>query len=406
MKGNDRDTNISKSELKRANLMSHYFKKAYEKDARVVYVNSFVPCEIFWALDFIPFNLGTIGGILSQGKASTKFINTAQQNHYSSDLCSTSRCIVGAALANALPTPDFVVITSAPCDVGSNIYYFLGQHYKKEWFLLDVPYYFSDETVTHLENQVKNMIVSIENSFNIKLDPEKLKTVIHYSNEASTYLEKISELTKMIPSPLSASESMEIASSLHLMGTREMAEICKERYEEINRKTQDKNNQDKKTGDRRKPRKPRILWHGLRPYYTDDIFHHLENKCQLEIISEINLNWGSSFHLNMIDPEKPYQSLAEKLTGMIGSFSSNSPYAGQHISSSMKEYSLDGVISFNSRGCRHMLGIHQVLRDTANKNDLPYLEIDGDYIDDRDFSFEQIKTRIDAFAELLHGRIK
>ena len=53
-----------------------------------------------------------------------------------------------------------------------------------------------------------------------------------------------------------------------------------------------------------------------------------------------------------------------------------------------------------------MLSVHQVLRDVISRNDRPFLEIDGDYIDDRDYSFEQIKTRLDAFSEVLYGRIQ
>jgi benzoyl-CoA reductase/2-hydroxyglutaryl-CoA dehydratase subunit BcrC/BadD/HgdB len=397
MKANEHERNRSRSELKRANLISYYFKKAYETGSKVVYVNSFMPCEIFWALGFVPFNLGAIGGILSQGKASAKFINAAQQAHYSSDLCSTSRCILGAALINALPTPDFITITSAPCDVGSNIYYTLSQIYKKNWFLLDIPGQYNDQSITYLENQIKNMTAIIEQTFNIKLDLEKLTAAIDNSDETLAYLGKINELAKQVPSPLSAAESMEIGSSLHLLGSKDMAEIMKERYEEIRQPVQEKNPH--------RHRKPRVLWHGLRPFYSSEIFLHLENKCGVEIISEINVNGSSPYDFQAINPGEPFKSLAKMLMGFIGSFSLDSQTIDQQILYLKKEYTIDGIISFYSRGCRHMLSFHQVIRDIARKNGLPCLDIDGDYIDDRDYSFEQIKTRIDAFAELLHEKI-
>ncbi len=399
MKESDKNkVKASQSGVKRVNLTAHYFKKAYENDSKVIYVNSFMPTEIFWALDLIPFNLGAIGGILSQGKAARKFINVAQQNHYSNDLCSTSRCLLGAAFVNALPSPDFLGITSAPCDVGTNIYYFLSQFYEKEWFLLDIPCYSHEESISYLANQVKSMVTVIEKTLNVKLEPEKLKNAINYSNEAAVYLQKTNELAKRIPSPLSAAESMEIASSLHLLGSKDMVDVCKERYEEIDKKIQDK----KTDGNR----KPRIIWHGLRPFYSSEIFQHLENNCQVEIISEININMGSSFALNILNPDEPYQGLAKKMIMMIEGVSLNNHLTvSSEIVEKMKEYSIDGMISFYSRGCRHMSSIHQVIRDTTSKNNLPCLDIDGDYIDDRDYSFEQIKTRIDAFAELLHGKI-
>lgn len=391
---------VSKAELKRANLNSYYFKKAYDNDSKVVYVNSFMPSEIFLALGLIPFNLGTIGGILAQGKASTKLINLAQQNHYSSDLCSTSRCILGAALKNALPTPDFLVITSGPCDVGSHIYHILSQLYEKKWFLLDVPLYYDDqeEAIAYLESQIKNMVTVMEEALDLKLEPEIFKTAIAYSNEAALYIQKTNEFARMVPSPLSAMETMEFVSSSHLLGSKEMTEMCKERYEEIKKQTQDK----KYNGDR----KPRILWHGLRPFYTDEIFEHLENNCKVEIISEMDVYGIFYCGWEFLNPDEPFRSLAKRMILLTGNYSSISQHFIRQISGKMKEYSIDGVIAYNSRGCRHMLSVNQVLRDIISSNNRPYLEIDGDYIDDRDYSFEQIKTRIDAFAELLYGRIK
>ena len=397
MKTDEPGRNRSRSELKRANLVSAYFKKAYEPGSKVVYVNSFMPCEIFWALGFVPFNLGAIGGILSQGKASAKFINLAQQSHYPGDLCSTSRCILGAALANALPTPDFITLTSAPCDVGSHIYYTLSQIYKKNWFLLDIPGQYDDQAAAYLEKQIKALVTRIEQTFAVQLDPGKLTTAIAYANEALEYLGKINELARQVPSPLSADESMEIASSLHLLGSRELAEVLKERYEEIPPPVQDKK--------LHRRRKPRILWHGLRPFYSSEIFHHLENRCGVEVISEINVNGSSSYLLPAIDPGDPFKSLAQRMIILIGGISLNSQAIDPQLLYLKKEYGIDGVISFYSRGCRHMLSIHHMLRDIAGKHDLPCLDIDGDYIDDRDYSFAQIKTRIDAFAELLYEKI-
>lgn len=391
---------VSKAELKRANLNSYYFRKAYDNGAKVVHVNSFVPSEILLALGLTPFNLGNIGGILAQGKASKKMINLAQQNHYSSDLCSTSRCILGAALINALPTPDFLAFTSLPCDVGSHIYFTLSQLYGSKWFLLDVPLYYDDEeeAIAYLENQIRNLVILMEDALDLKLDPEMLKTAITYSNEASLYAQKTNELARMIPSPLSAMETMEFASAAHLLGSKEMAEMCKERYEEIKGNIRNARFEGN--------RKPRILWHGLRPYYTDEIFDHLEDKCKVEVISELDVYGVFYCGWEFLDPEQPFRSLAKRMLLLQGSFSSINEQFIRQISGRLDEYSIDGVIAYNSRGCRHMLSVSQVFRDIFNNNDRPYLEIDGDYIDDRDYSFEQIKTRIDAFAELLYGRLQ
>lgn len=393
------NTTASKADLKRSNLTSHYFRKAYDRDSKVVYINSFIPSEIFHAMGVVPFNLGIIGGILAQGKASSKFINSAQQNHYSSDLCSTSRCIMGAALSNALPTPDYLIMTSGPCDVGSNIYYYLSRLYQKEWFLLDVPVSYNnpERAIGYLASQLRKMVNSLETLLGLELKPERLQAAIEYSNSAADYVQKTNQFAKLIPSPLAATETMEIISSLHLLGLAEMIDICRERYEEIDQKA--------RTARINGSRKPRILWHGLRPFYSNEIFEHLEKNCKVEIISEVDMHGGAAESWEFLDPNEPYRSMAVKMMKIMGGYSINESLLRQ-TAERLNDYAIDGVISFNSRGCRHMLSVNQVLRDVISRNNRPFLEIDGDYIDDRDYSFEQIKTRLDAFAELLYGRMQ
>ena len=391
--------NVTNADSKRINLISNYFKKAYDNDSKVVYVNALVPAEILMAMDIIPFNLGTVGGILAQGRTTTKFINLAEQNYVSSDVCSTTRCLMGAALNNALPTPDFLVLTSGPCDVDSHLIRTLSQHYGKTWLLLDIPIYYEDEEVAlvYLENQIKNMVTVLEETLNLKMDFEKLKVAIAYSNETFINIEKINEFAKMIPTPLSIIESIDIVSSLHLTGSKEMAEIYREKHEELSKKIQNTKYEAK--------RKPRILWHGLRTYYTNEIFEHLENNCKVEILSESDVYGASHYGWDRLDPDQPYRSLAKKMIRSTTNYCTVNERFIRQIPEKIGEYSLDGVIALNSRGCRHLVSLNQVLRDIFSTNNLPFLEIDCDFIDHRDYAFEQMKTRIDAFAELLYGRI-
>ena len=98
-----------------------------------------------------------------------------------------------------------------------------------------------------------------------------------------------------------------------------------------------------------------------------------------------------------MDPEKPFQSLAWKLL-------SNPPidFTNKWLKLSIdlvKDYSVDGVVEFAHWGCRYLTANTQIVRDALQK--IPVLVIDGDCIDRRDYSDAQIKTRIDAFIEIL-----
>lgn len=387
----------SKATLSRAGVNSYYFQKAYKDDSQVVFVNNIMCTEVLFALDLVPFNVEMVSGLLSYSNVAPKFLNIAEQHHFGRDICSVSRCALGAAIENCLPSPDYITFTSYPCDSSSKMFYNLSHMYEKDWFLLDIPYNHDEESVAYLARQIENMVATMEKALNVKLDPQKLEDAIQYSNEAIEYLEKISEFSKNTPSPLSAVESMDDVSSCFLLGSPEMAGICKMRYEEAKEKVK---SNDKSTTNA----KPRVLWHGLRPFYSDEIFDYIENQCNIEIISEANIPAINVFSCGIMDFTKPYQSLARKSIS-ISSSGSIERFLNDRNYDIVNGYSIDGVISFNQWGCR-LLSIHQMIREAVSGRNVPFLEIDGDHIDGRNYSFAQIKTRIDAFSEILHARIK
>lgn len=387
------------AESKRVNLVSEYFKKAYENDQKVVYVNALVPSEILLAFGVVPFNLGAVGGVFAQAKASTALINIAEQHYFSSDLCSTSRCLIGAAYKNAMPTPDFLILTSGPCDVDSHLIHTLSQIYGKKWFLLDIPMYYDDqeEALNYLEAQIVDLTSTMEEELQIAFDYNKLNSAISHTNETLSFVQKINSFAKMSPSALSVVETIDIVSSLHLLGTVELAEIYREKYQELYQKMEFLKLQTDK--------KPRVFWHWLRPYYTNEIFDHLVNNCKLDIVSEYDVMGINFYGWQPFNSEKPFRVMAKRMLRAAENYSITNHRFINQIPSKIKEYSIDGVISFSPRGCRHLVSLNYMLRDIFNSNGIPFLEIDCDCIDNRDYSFSQIQTRLDAFAELLYGRM-
>lgn len=387
------------AESKRVNLVSEYFKKAYDNDQKVVYVNALVPSEILLTFGVVPFNLGAVGGVFAQAKASTALINIAEQHYFSSDLCSTSRCLIGAAYVNAMPTPDFLILTSGPCDVDSHLIHTLSQIYDKNWFLLDIPMYYDDqeEATNYLESQISDLIAAMEEALQIPFDYNKLDSVISLTNQTLAFVQKINELAKNIPSSLSVVETIDIVSSLHLLGSKELAEIYREKYQELLDREQSLN-----VGT---DRKPRVFWHWLRPYYTNEIFEHLTNNCKLDILSEYDVMGINYYGWQPFNSEKPLRVMARRMLYAANNYSITNHRFIRQVPVKIKEYSIDGAISFSPRGCRHLVSLNYMLRDIFNSNSIPFLEIDCDCIDNRDYSFSQIQTRLDAFSELLYGRM-
>lgn len=382
-----------KSSHKRAQLTNSLFLKSYEKESKVVFRNVIMPTEIFFAMDIIPVCVETVSASLASFDIAQECLNVAEQNGYSRDICSFIRCSLGASIKDFLPTPDFLACTSYFCDNALKLFYMLSKRYKKECFVLDIPYDCGNEKfVTYLEIQLKEMVRGIEKQLNIKMDPQKLKEAIQFSNEARNYFIKVNDLRRHVPAPIPGYETIDyIAPLTFTWGSKEIIDVYKTLYEEINEKI-------KSLGNSECRRKPRILWRHLRPYHDKSLIDFIENKCHAEIAFEE----ANYIYWEEMDPDDPYRGLALKLLSnpAIGVFERWSNVTLDIV----EKYKIDGVISFNHWGCKPLGSGEGLLKDILNKKEIPMIELGGDCIDKRDYSFAQLKTRIQAFLEMIREK--
>ena len=64
----------------------------------------------------------------------------------------------------------------------------------------------------------------------------------------------------------------------------------------------------------------------------------------------------------------------------------------------------DGVIHFCHWGCKQSSGGSALLREHLHEAGVPLLQLDGDGIDERNSHDGQIKTRLEAFFEVLEAK--
>ena len=64
----------------------------------------------------------------------------------------------------------------------------------------------------------------------------------------------------------------------------------------------------------------------------------------------------------------------------------------------------DGVIHFCHWGCKQSAGGSALLREHLHEAGVPLLQLDGDGIDERNSHDGQIKTRLEAFFEVLEAK--
>lgn len=382
-----------KASHKMSRLLGNLLLKTYRKESIVGFRSIIVPSEIYYALDAIPLCVESLSAMLTDAHLSSQMLDVSEKHHYSKDICSFLRCTAGMAIENILPTPDFLICTSYYCDGCPKLFENLAKKYKKKCFILDIPYHFDTaDAVDYLAKQIEDMMKEIEKITGRKMNPDKLTETIRLANEAREYFLKVNGLRKSIPSPMLGGEAMDYAVMLAFTwGLKEMVEVCKLLYEELYEKIKQNNNADSKQINK----KLRLLWRHLRPYYNNEIINFIENNCGAEIAFE-EINY---IHWDKMDPSDPYRSLARKLLANppVGHFE----HWLEATHNFIKWYKIDGVISFNHWGCRQLGSGTGILKSSLEKERIPFLEIDGDCIDPRDYSSQQLKTRVYAFIEMM-----
>lgn len=372
----------------RSALAGKLFRKAYQKDSVVAWRSSFVPTEMLFALDIIPFPPESIISMFANSHLTDGILKVAEDYNHSRDTCSFLRGVAGSVIKDYMPMPDFLIATSLYCQGSAQVFHSISKKFNRPFYYIDVPFHCDRHyTIDYVAKQIEDIMQKMAAVIGKELDIDRLKDAIKYSNEARNYFLKVNELRKNKPTPMLGGEAIDYSIMLsHMFGCKEMVEVCKTLHEELSERVKNKVGSIDEE-------KYRILWRQLRPYYSNEIFDYLERKHKAAVVfEEVNF-----IHWPELNPEDPFKSLAVRLL-------SNPPidFSKKWLKVSIgfvKDYNVDGVVEFAQWGCRFLTANTQIVKDALQK--IPVLVIDGDCIDRRDYTDAQIKTRIDAFIEIL-----
>lgn len=166
-----------------------------------------------------------------------------------------------------------------------------------------------------------------------------------------------------------------------LIGTREFLELIRSMNEEI----------------RKAPRfsGKKILWIHLMPFYQESLKEYFNSSENYQIIaSDIILDF-----MEELDADHPFEALARKIIQNLynGSYSHKAEMIGRLA----QRLNPDAVIHFCHWGCKQASGGSILLKEKMQELNIPMLILDGDGIDKRNSHDGQIKTRLEAFLEML-----
>lgn len=139
----------------------------------------------------------------------------------------------------------------------------------------------------------------------------------------------------------------------------------------------------------------KLLWVHLLPFYQETLKKYFNNNKEMQLLA-CDLSFD---YLEEMDVKNPYNAIAKKL--ILNHFNGPHLRRAESILHAAKTLNADAVINFCHWGCKQSNGGSMLLKKVMEENNIPYLSIDGDGVDRRNSHDGQLRTRLEAFFEIL-----
>ena len=346
------------------------------------WTNIFAPTELMQTFGLTCVSMECLASYLSGFWLEDYFIDLAEDEGIASTLCSYHKNFIGAVESGILPKPVLGVTTSMVCDGNINTFRYLKQRFGVDDFVLDIPHEWSPEAERYVVEQLRSLIRLLEEKTGKRYDEDALRETIRRENESKQYFREA--LKKRVdhdyPNTLTLTLFLLLATHLNI-GSQWALDFFKMLNEEI---------------DHYPPaRGKRLLWVHLTPYSQETLQSYLNyNERYAIVCDDFNLDYTEQ-----MDETHPLEALARKMICNI--YNGGFERKAEACAAFAKEYRCDAVVEFCHWGCKQSAGGAMLLKKKMREIGLPMLVLDGDALDRRNNHDGQIRTRFEAFLEVL-----
>ncbi|MBN1191630.1 MAG: 2-hydroxyacyl-CoA dehydratase [Dehalococcoidales bacterium] len=392
---------VSQSELLNYRMMTSYFTRvmnAKEEGKPLALHTVFLPAEILYAMDIVPMHAETTSwmtAIFTEGCADV--LAESARLGLASEICSAHRGLAGAYGLKALPRPDVVLWSSLMCDNTAKSGELLMEMNHCPGFFLDDPFEPTQNEMSYLVNELKDMIAFLEKQTGHRMDWDKLSGIVATMDRQISLTREINELRKSVPSPFPPQRFFDLLMNHYLFpGQPEAVEFLETLKAEMTLKAAE----GKGVCERERFRLMTLL---VPPMFALGFLGSLPGQYgAVSVVEPLFSLWNEA----RLDPQKPLESVARKIfmfpeMCMYGHMDDRVVKATASVAS---EYKVDGAICYAHLGCRQGNGVIKVFKEVLNKIDVPMLTVDCDILDPTVASVEDMRSRLEQFFELLEDR--
>jgi len=411
-------------------IMKDFYARAQaasQEGRPVAWCMAGIPPEILNAMhveSVFPENFGTVSAAT---QTAVPFIEKAEGDAFSVDICSYARIGLGFAARLAelggksppeaarggMAYPSMFICPSLACDPRYKWFHAFKR------YLPDVPLHVYDymtpsddvdvrdphvaqHYIEHNLDQLRSLVAFMEKVTGARLDKKALAYALDKAQEAEHYYYEANQLRKAVPSPMPSQDFFAlIAPSMYMRGTQEVVDFFRDLRDEV------KDRVEKGIGVI-PVEKYRLLWGGIPMWFNMGIFNYFES---LGAVFAIETTYGHGYETHIeVDEKDPVKSLAEWTYWTMVETNSEGPEAecgtrqADRFMEYIRDYAIDGVVMHTTRSCRAVsIGQQHTRNVLKNYLQVPSMLVETDMGDARTYSDAQVKMRINAFMETLEA---
>ena len=400
------------------NIMGRHFlaiEQAYRDGKPTAWATSGSPVEMLYAMDVQPMLPENSATVSAAQKYSQNFIEIAEAEGFSYDLCSYFKTNVGAVLSNAgmaeggTRKPTFMLSTDVICDTHVNWFQVQAERFGVPHYSIDVPHVVSNTTnrqynyfKKYIAEQLYEFIDFMQEVTGHEYDEERARKVTENSWNLSEEWKRIYELRKNVPCPISTRDTFGGLFPLFTMcGMKEPIKLYKRMYREAKERV------DNGIG-ALKEEKYRLLFEGIPFWYALRYFGTLENYGAIIVYEPYTYAFSKYMNPKVTKEmvlNKPIEAMSELMLSFWYIYDLETRI--KKFAETVEEWKVDGVIMHENLSCRpNSCGLYDLKRHLHDDFDIPSLIITADMNDPRKFNETQVTNQIESFIEILEQRKK
>ena len=311
--------------------------------------------------------------------------------------CPLIKASVGAGLGRTCPFFRIadMYVGETTCDGKKKAYEILGEDVPM--YVMDIPQMKREKDIVKWKEEIEDFAKKVEEFTGNKITVEKLKEAIHIINERRRALKRVYDARKADKVPISGRDALLMMQISFFDDPVRCAEMCNKLADELEQRIKD--------GVSVVPEgTKRIMITGTPLAVPNWKLHNIIETSNAVVVCE-EMCTGTRYFENEVEEnldtlDDMYMALSRRY--MKNNCACFTPNTGRidDILRLAKEYKVDGIIDCNLKFCNLYDTEKRAVSIALEKAGIPLLSLETDY---EDSDAEQLRTRIEAFVELLNG---